>query len=190
MLKIHTKLVDPPVQVAEALAHLNILHTDDNSYIESLIGAATRHVENRVERQLMPATWRLLLDRFPSADPIELRRPPIRSSGFEILYVDSTGAEQTLDASEYVLDIDSEPGRVEPTFGRAWPVTRCQLNAVTITFENGYADAASVPEEAKQAILLLVGHWYENREGVLTGTISKPVEFSLEALLDDLRWTR
>ena len=40
-----------------------------------------------------------------------------------------------------------------------------------------------VPEKAKQAIKLLCGHWYENRESVLVGSISKQLEFTLTALL-------
>lgn len=40
-----------------------------------------------------------------------------------------------------------------------------------------------VPKTAIQAMYLLIGHWYENREAVVTGTISKEIEFAVNALL-------
>jgi uncharacterized phiE125 gp8 family phage protein len=40
-----------------------------------------------------------------------------------------------------------------------------KLSAVEIQYVAGYGSAAtSVPEGIRQAILLAVGHWYENRE--------------------------
>jgi hypothetical protein len=45
-----------------------------------------------------------------------------------------------------------------------------------------------VPDDAKQAMLLLASHWVENREAVLTGTISKEIELSYTALTDRLKW--
>jgi hypothetical protein len=35
---------------------------------------------------------------------------------------------------------------------------------------------------------MLVGHWYEFRTSVLTGSISKEVEFGVKSLLDSQRW--
>jgi uncharacterized phage protein (predicted DNA packaging) len=37
--------------------------------------------------------------------------------------------------------------------------------------------------DVEQAILLLVGHWYANREGVAMGTISTVVPLAVERLL-------
>jgi hypothetical protein len=33
-----------------------------------------------------------------------------------------------------------------------------------------------------------VAHWYEYRGAVLTGTISKEIEFAVKSLLDSQRW--
>jgi hypothetical protein len=52
----------------------------------------------------------------------------------------------------------------------------------------GYGAASAVPDDAKQAILLLASHWVENREAVLSGTISKEIELSYTALTDRLKW--
>lgn len=40
----------------------------------------------------------------------------------------------------------------------------------------------------KLAIKMLVIHWYENRETVLIGSISKSLEYSLSAILKQLRY--
>lgn len=53
---------------------------------------------------------------------------------------------------------------------------------VVVTYTGGLA-VDSVAEVYKQAMLMLVAHYYENREAVLTGTISKEVEHGVERLL-------
>ena len=52
-----------------------------------------------------------------------------------------------------------------------------------MVYQAGWADAASVPETIKQAMLLMVGHMYATRESVITGTISKEIEHGWRALL-------
>jgi hypothetical protein len=42
-------------------------------------------------------------------------------------------------------------------------------------------------KQVKQAVNLLVGHWYENRRTVVTGTIAISVPFAVEALLNSQR---
>jgi hypothetical protein len=59
---------------------------------------------------------------------------------------------------------------------------------VTIVAAGGYTSVSEVPQLAKQAIHMLVGHWYANRETVITGTISKEVELSYRALLSRIAW--
>ena len=64
-----------------------------------------------------------------------------------------------------------------------WPVTRAQQGAVNITYTAGYGDPASAtPIAIKQAIKILVSHFYENREPTNPG-IATPVIMSAEALM-------
>jgi hypothetical protein len=86
-----------------------------------------------------------------------------------IKYVDTTGAPQTLDPTLYQVDPqgDDEPVRILPAYGKVWPATRYQPNAVTIQFELGYADAAHVPARIKLAIKQTVADWYNNRDAVV-----------------------
>lgn len=86
-----------------------------------------------------------------------------------IKYIDTTGALQTLDPNLYQVDpqTDSDPVRILPAYGKTWPATRYQPNAVTIQFEAGYADAAHVPGLIKLAIKQILADWNENREAVV-----------------------
>ena len=52
-----------------------------------------------------------------------------------------------------------------------------------VTYVAGGATAGEIDPRVKQAVLLMIGHWYENREAVLTGTISKEVEHAVQALM-------
>ena len=54
---------------------------------------------------------------------------------------------------------------------------------MTVTFVAGHANAAAAPSQLKAAIKLLVAHWYENREPVVTGTIATDIQFTIESLL-------
>lgn len=64
--------------------------------------------------------------------------------------------------------------------------------AYRMRFTAGHASAEAVPMSLKQSILLLVGHWYVNREATINSaqggaTISRQVEFGLKALAGRLR---
>lgn len=52
--------------------------------------------------------------------------------------------------------------------------------------EIGVALAAPVPPALKQALLLLIGHWWENREAVIEGDFRK-VPLGFEALIAPYR---
>lgn len=51
-------------------------------------------------------------------------------------------------------------------------------------FTAGTGDEWEAPEDIKQAVLLLVGHWFENREAVVVGTITAEVKLGVDALID------
>jgi uncharacterized phiE125 gp8 family phage protein len=169
-----------PVTRNEAKAHCRIDLNDDDALVDGLIKAAREWCENRIGQQFMPATWRLKLDRFPSWT-IELPRPPLTAVS-SVVYLDTAGASQTLSSSLYRVDTDSMPGRLTPAYSQLWPVTYSVTSAVTITYTAGYASASAVPQSIKQAILLLVGHWYENREATSDANL-REIPQAVESLL-------
>lgn len=175
-----------PVTRAEAKTHLRESSTDEDDLIDGLIVAARKLVEAQTSRQLVTATWRLHLDCFPAGD-IQIRKSPIASIS-SITYYDTNGDSQTWASSNYETDLVSEPARIRPAYNVSYPSTRSgKPNAVTVQFVAGVAQG-SVDQRAKQAILLLLSHWYENREAVVMGSFSE-LPMAAQSLINSLRWT-
>jgi uncharacterized phiE125 gp8 family phage protein len=173
-----------PVDLASAKTHLHVDGTDDDALITALITAAREYCEGFQNRQYITATWELWLDSFPSEDYIRIPLPPLQSVA-SVKYYGTDNAEYTMAAADYFVDNKSEPGRLVLAYGKSWPSTTLRpANGVVVRFVAGYGDAAAnVPQKVKQAMLLLIGHWYANREAVLTGSISKEIEFAVNSLL-------
>lgn len=198
-VKVVTPPAEEPVSLAEAKLHCRVDHDEEDTLISGLIAAARGWAEAYTWRGIALATRRYSLDAFPNrcevgrsrryqwtADPLVLPFPEL-AEVTSIEYVDDDGVTQAMDEADYTADADSEPARIFPAYGTYWPSTRAVPNAVKVTYTSGYTDATSVPAELKTAILLLVGHWYVNREAVVTGTITNDVQLSATALLDPYR---
>jgi uncharacterized phiE125 gp8 family phage protein len=164
----------------------------EDDLIESLITTAREDCESFQNRAYITQTWELWLDEFPSVDFIEIPLPPLQSVTSIKYYTADTeatayepGAETPVGTDTYFTDDKSEPGKVCLKHGKSWPSTTLRPhNGVCITFVAGYGDADDVPKAVKQAILLLIGHYYENREAVLTsGMNAVAVPMAVESLL-------
>jgi len=140
---------------------------------------ATDRAESFQRRTYMQRQRTYVLDSFPPI--IRPPYPPLVSVD-SIKYIDINGIEQTLDSAEYDVDITTEPGRIKPAYEKSWPSIRTVMNAVTITYTAGYASKDAVPFDIKAAILLIIGHLYENREDVSEDRLMKIPE-GAESLL-------
>ena len=161
------KLISPAtllaVDLQSAKEHLRVTEATEDTLITAMITAATETAEQITGRAIMPQTWELTLDAFP--DAFELTRIPAVSVT-SLKYTDSTGVLTTMAAETYTMDIADDYGfaYVVPAYGAEWPTARDQINAVTLRFTAGYANAAAVPEPIKSWIKLQVGAMFENRE--------------------------
>lgn len=183
-LRLITAPSASPVSLAEAKAHLRVYGTDDDGLIAGLILAAVQLAEKQTNLLLATQTWELTLDRFPdvlgvAGGAIRLPRSPVQSIT-SITYIDAAGATQTVTAGDYALDKDVSPAAVSTTYGKVWPTPRVQSNAVTVRFVAGHAQ---IPEPIRAAILLLLGHLYENREAVIVGQAPAELPLGVDALL-------
>ncbi|HLS34373.1 MAG TPA: head-tail connector protein [Brevibacterium sp.] len=167
-----------PVSLEEAKRHCRIDYDEEDDLIEALIPAAREHCEVVTRLTLAPATWEARLAAFP-AGPIALPHPPLLEVE-GVRYVDAGGAEVELGADAYTVERLTMPGTLAPV-GR-WPAGR----SVRIRYRAGY-EGGQIPHAARQAILLLVGHWYEHREAVVTGTIATTVPLAVDRLLWGIR---
>lgn len=191
MLVLATGPTVEPVSVAEAKAHCRVDTTDDDTLLGNLIKGARQYVESicQPRRALISQTWKLVLDRWPVSNTLELGVAPLASVS-SVKYTDEDGVETTFSSSNYLVDTYSEPGRLRLKADASWPsVTLQALNGLVVTFTAGYGASSSyVPETFRQAILLLVGNWYENREAqAVSGAVPKALAFAVDALVAPYR---
>lgn len=188
-LKLITAPAAEPVSASEAKSHLRVDTTADDTYVGTLITVARQNVESHLRRALISQTWEVVLDAFP-AGVIRLPKPPL-ASVTSIKYTDDEGNESTYSSDNYVVDSDTEPGRVVLKSGQTWPaVTLAAANGVRVRYVAGYGAAGSnVPQAIRQAILLVIGSLYENREDVLVaqGVSIGVLPFGVVALLAPYR---
>lgn len=166
-----------PITLAEAKLHLRVDGSDEDSLITALIKAVRIACEVECRRTMLDSTWELVQDAFSPA--LELHNPPLIAIT-SVKYIDLNGAEQTLDPQDYTLDKDTEPGWLVPAYGKRWPDTRDQVNAVRVRYRAGYT---TVPEVLRAWMFLHIGHYYKNREASISGTIITALPF-VDRLLD------
>ena len=136
--------------------------------ITALIAAARSHVEAQTRRALITQTWRLVRDVWPADGRIAVLPAPLRALTAARVY-DAEGATHS---DRYRgLRGGCRGGAGDPDFA-PWSLRQPGRPAagIEIDVQVGYGDAAGeVPEPLRQAIRLLVAHWYENRGLVAVG---------------------
>lgn len=183
-----TKLITAPeatpVSVAELKTHCRITFDEDDTYVEALLAAAIIHLEGITRRKFITQKWELFLDCWPGGAEIILPYGDC-SAVDSVVYKDRDGNPTTWDASNYVVDTDSVPGRIVIAYDESWPAeTLYEVNPISVTFDTGYGTVGTdVSEALRHAIKILVCHWYENREVVATGTIVQNIPKTVDALI-------
>lgn len=182
-----TPPTEEPVSLAEAKAHLRVDGSDEDTLIGSLIKAARSMCEDLAGRAFVTQALCAYPDGFPDCGgTIKLPRPRLQTIT-SVQYYDVDGATQTLPTSVYEADAIAEPGEVVLLPGQVWPDVQAERrNPVRVTFVAGYGNATAVDARAKQAMLLLIAHWYENREASSQGVVNTEIQLGLDALLGQL----
>jgi uncharacterized phiE125 gp8 family phage protein len=179
-----------PISLAEAKAHLRVTASGEDTLISSLIITSCLHVEAALGLALITQSWSMFLDAWPAATRVRLPLRPVQSITAVRLYAADESVE-TLAPETYLLDGTGVPPRLVRRGALAWPAPRREANAIEIAFVAGYGDAAAdVPAPIRQAILLLIAHWYEHREPVQIGTPLAPVPNMVSELLHPYRMVR
>lgn len=159
-----------PVTLTEAKAHLRVTHSSEDTLITALVVAARQHVENYLNRAIVTQTLTYKFRQFPECR-IVLPRPPLQYV-VSVTYYDADNASQTVSSSDYIVHNPTETyGHIELAAASTWPSVYSRDDAVSVRYVAGYPDTGSptagvggVPQAIKQAILLVVGDLFENRE--------------------------
>lgn len=150
-----------PITRDEAKIHLRVDGTAEDTYIDGLIIAARQMVEQYLNRALITQTIEQRQANFDGG--IRVFRNPIISIT-SIKHQDTDNVEATILAANYSLKNGTEPATIDPAYGKTWPTTTGEKDNVVITYTAGYGAATDVPQLIKQAMLLIIGDLYENRQ--------------------------
>lgn len=161
-----------PVTLAEARSHCRVAHDGDDTYITTLIGAAVGFLDGRagvLGRAIKQQAWSFRFCAWPvkASLPIDL----CDVSGVVVKYFDAEGVEQTVSSSLYHLEPTPAGAMVWFRSGFTAPaVDDDRPFPISVTATAGMVETAPGFQAIRHAILLLVGHWYENREAVVVGS--------------------
>lgn len=175
--------VDPLtlLPLADVKEFLRVDHDAEDDLITALVGAAIADAENMTGRVLGLRISQLVADDWESQT---FAFGPIASIS-AVEYYDGTNTLQTLNPNAYWFDIQTVPGRI--TFLSPPSVYSDRHNAVQITAQVGHG---TLPPGIRQAVLLTVGHFYENRQTVTVGAAPHEVPMAVRHLLNPYRLFR
>jgi uncharacterized phiE125 gp8 family phage protein len=169
---------EPAVTLAEAKASLRELADDENELIESLVAAAQNHLERLLGIVMVTSTWRFDADAFCT----EMELPVTATGVGSVIWSDAAGDPTTIVNTDYLLTTNSVgTSTVQFLSSFATPSGMAEFGAVQITFTAG-SEPEDVDPAIKQAIKLLVGHWFNHREAVGDGGLEE-LPLSVRALI-------
>jgi len=174
------------VSLSEAKDHLRVSNTADDTLITNLILAATQAAQNYTNRFFINHSVRMDCDTWE--ETLYFYKSPVFSSTTVEYYGTSATIYDVWDSSNYIVDKVHEPARLLLQADKSYPDLADRKAAIKITYVSGYGTAASdVPQAIKQAVLLMVGNFYENRQEVVVGRIATEMPKSAQYLLDQYK---
>ncbi len=152
-----------------------------------LITAARLDVESRTGRVLVTQGWRIVRDGPPRGGVVRLTPGPVQSVDAVTVY-GPDGVPAVVPPDDYIVDTANVPGRLKLSSGRFWGARA--LNGLEIDMTCGYGDPQDVPASLKQAVLMLVSYWFEQREAAALKAVPAHVAAGVAALTAPYRMPR
>ena len=173
-----------PVSLTEAKSHLKIDTSADDTYITSIIKAATQLSEEYTNRFFIDTVIDQTCSDFAQLQTLFKSKV---SAVAHVKYYDSDNSLQTLSATIYDTQLQYEPSQIQLADDKSFPEITKRNDAVVARYTVGYgASASDVPEIIKQAILLTIGNFYQNRNSVVIGRIATELPMNVKWLLDTM----
>lgn len=185
IVTVSTPPAAAPVSLSEAKAHLRVTWTDEDTIIQAYLDAAIAVLDGPtgwLGRAMCAQSWQHVCARPDPYGRVWLTAQPNALSS--VHYLDPT-TEESVEATlaDFRIHSDGYHFAVVPKTGKAWPAYANRSDALKLVFTTGYGDASKVPTPIKQAILLLVGHWFKEREAA-TVVAMRELPFGVQALLN------
>lgn len=150
------------VTTAEVKEHIRLTHSLEDSVLAIYIKSAQRYIEEYCNICLIGGTvTQIFYNGWP--DHYYSLSVGNVSAVTSISYntIDDVASFTTVSSTEYLTDKAFNRARIFP-LNDGWP--DAAPTQVKIIYTSGWADAASVPAEIKEAIFLIVADMYENRQ--------------------------
>lgn len=190
-LQLVTSATAEPIRLDEVKTHqrLEVGYTAEDDYLESLISAARSKVEDHTNLKLMPQTWKVYYDNWSTDEFMKIPIGPLTSMpSTAITYKQSTGNSTTWDSTNWNYSTVERTPRVYLEYGKSWPsATLSPVDPISFEVKVGYGGSTAVPKRIKQAMYMLISHWYENREPYIVAQSIERVPETVDALLSDYR---
>lgn len=168
-----------PLTLAEVRDHCRIDNDDSDAILRNLIRASRAYSETYLHRALIQQTWDIT---FPAFGDMEIPKAPL-SSVTSVKYYDEDAVQQTLASSVYKV-ASADPSYITLDEDQEWPTVQPIIEPITVRIVAGYGDEAEdVPQMTRQAMLILISHWYENREASIVGVSSQTAPLGVQSLL-------
>lgn len=159
---VTTEPATEPITIHEAKAHVNIASTDTahDALLYTYMQAARQQWERDTQEHFISRSVRV---RLPYFYEVEFSHRPVTAIS-SITYYDTGNSSQTLSTNIYELDADE--GMLRLKYLQTFPATCDRWDAVTINYTLGsHSNSTTVPPVAKQAMLLLVGYYFDKNRG-------------------------
>lgn len=176
-----------PITTAEAKTHLRVTDSSEDTKIADLIVAAREYAEAATGKLMAARVVTAVSNEFPSLNtPLTLPvGPVVVSASVTVSFKDIDGTTTDI-STDVEVDSYSEKPELVLKPDESWPTDQLYpVNPVTVSYTAG----ATPSKRAKNAMLLLIGHWFDNREEVVVGQETYTVPFAAEALLQQERHT-
>lgn len=179
----------PVLTMEEVKDNLRIAHDDDHTLLSGLVAAVTSYLDGPfgiLRNCLLDQVWEVSAKGWRD---IRLGLGNVQSIDLVKYWPEDGGAQVTLDPSAYRID-DASHGSIL-VLTEDVPAVAARRDAVTAHFKAGYGDKPEkVPMAVRQAMHLLVGHYYKHSEAVITGTRPTELPMGVQALIAPYRFLR
>ncbi len=169
-----------PVTLADAKAHLRLDSSDEDVVVGAMIGAARVAVETDIRQVLIAQQWRVADTAWPADRRIAL--PVLPLIGVDaVRALDAAGAATAVPAGDY--EVDAEAGSLTIKADAAALAPSLSAGGYEVDFTAGFGAASTdVPAALRQAVLMLVTHWFEHRSAVVSGDGLAPTPAGVQTL--------
>ena len=159
---------EDPLTLTDIKRHVLVEIDDHDQELLRAMRTATELFEKTNSVQLMRCQYRMALDEFPMHQRFTIKLPvgpAVDDGAASIEYRDTNGFDQTLDATRWQLLANRQPAEIALRAGQTWPAVHPDREPVVVVWTAGYADTRdALPPSAVHCVLLLTGHFFENRE--------------------------